>query len=165
MSLFALTAVSACLSTAPGPSDPPSRPSVRQAAPSVPDVPRAQAEAARVHVIRDNRGGQVLSALAERERLRRWGGPVEVRGYCASACTIFITLPNACLGRGAVVGFHAPSITGTDTIIPGTEGFLGAYYRNGILEKWRADWSRSTKITKIRAREYVELDPQTRLCD
>ncbi len=117
-----------------------------------------------VVVIRNNRGGNVLRAIKRRNELERWGGKVEVRGYCGSACTLFITLPNACLGPGAVVGFHAPRIPNTTYIPPGVDDIMAMYYRNGILARWNSTWKRSLEIQKISAREYVRLDPQTKLC-
>ena len=115
-------------------------------------------------VILNNRGGNVMEAIKYREKLARSGRPVEVRGYCRSACTIYITLPNACLGPGATVGFHAPRIPGTTIIPPIVDQLMAQYYRGGILRKWNSEWKYSLKIQKISARQYVRLDPQTRLC-
>lgn len=115
-------------------------------------------------VIGDNRGGNVMAAVQRRNQLERWGGPVEVRGYCGSACTLYITLPNACLGPRATVGFHAPRIPGTKIIPQGVDDIMASYYRNGIKRRWNAEWKHSLEIQKITAREYARLDPQTRLC-
>ena len=124
-------------------------------------VPQSRNE---VVVIRDNRGGNVMRAIKRRNELERWGGRVEVRGYCGSACTLFITLPNACRGPGAVVGFHAPRIPNTTYIPPGVDEIMALYYRNDILARWNETWKRSLEIKKITAKEYVRLDPQTKLC-
>jgi hypothetical protein len=35
---------------------------------------------------------------------------VRIMGYCASACTLFLTLPNVCIGRNVQFAFHAPYI-------------------------------------------------------
>ena len=115
-------------------------------------------------VIANNRGGNVMAAIQRRNQLQRWGGPVEVRGYCGSACTLFITLPNACLGPNATVGFHAPRLPGTTIIPTGVDDIMGAYYRGGIKARWDAEWKHSLDIQRITAAEYVRLDPQTRLC-
>lgn len=115
-------------------------------------------------VILNDRGGNVMEAIKHRNQLARSGRPVEVRGYCRSACTIYITLPNACLGPGATVGFHAPRIPGTTIIPPIVDELMAQYYRNGILRKWNSEWKHSLKMHKISARQYVKLDPQTRLC-
>lgn len=115
-------------------------------------------------VIVNNKGGNVMEAIKYRNKLARSGRPIEVRGYCRSACTIYITLPNACLGPNAIVGFHAPRIPGTTIIPPIVDELMAQYYRNGILRKWNSEWKRSLKMHKISARDYVKLDPQTRLC-
>ncbi len=115
-------------------------------------------------VIRNDDGGNVAGYIARRNQLERSGRRVEIRGYCASACTMLTTLPNACLGPKLVIAFHAPHFIGTN--IPATMmiGLMGNYYRNGVLAKWNSTWSKSLKMTKISAREYVRLDPQTRIC-
>lgn len=115
-------------------------------------------------VIMNNRGGNVLEAIKYRNQLARSGRPVEVRGYCRSACTVYITLPNACLGPKATVGFHAPRIPGTTIIPPIVDQLMAQHYRNGILRKWNSEWKYSLNMHKISARDYVRLDPQTRLC-
>ena len=132
---------------------------------ALPLAPPADARgAAEPIVIRNNKGGNVLQAINYREQLAASGRPVEIRGYCRSACTIYITLPNACLGPGATVGFHAPRIPGTKIIPPIVDQLMARYYRNGILRKWNSEWKHSLEMHKISARQYVKLDPQTRLC-
>ncbi|MFT4014926.1 MAG: hypothetical protein QM682_16365 [Paracoccus sp. (in: a-proteobacteria)] len=128
-------------------------------------APGAQAQGrGKPVVILNNKGGNVMEAVNYRNELQRSGHPVEVRGYCRSACTIYITLPNACLGPKATVGFHAPRIPGTSIIPPLVDEIMGNYYRGGIRQKWLGGWNRSLKMHRISAREYVRLDPQTRLC-
>lgn len=115
-------------------------------------------------VIMNNRGGNVMEAVQYRQKLAASGRRVEIAGYCRSACTIYITLPNACLSPKATVGFHAPRIPGTTIIPPIVDQIMASYYRNGILQKWNSEWKHSLKMHKISARQYVRLDPQTRLC-
>ncbi len=112
----------------------------------------------------NNPGGNVLEMVQYRNKLAASGRPVEVRGYCRSACTILITLPNACLGPNATVGFHAPRIPNTKIIPPIVDQIMARFYRNGILSKWNSEWKHNLKMTKISAKEYVRLDPETRLC-
>ncbi|WP_254368094.1 hypothetical protein [Paracoccus sp. Z118] len=115
-------------------------------------------------VLMNNKGGNVLQAISRREDLARSGRPVEVRGYCRSACTIYITLPNACLGPGATVGFHAPRIPGTTIVPPIVDQLMAQYYRGGILRKWQNEWRHSLEMSKISAAEYKRLDPEVRIC-
>ncbi|MGP9806074.1 hypothetical protein [Paracoccus sp. NSM] len=113
----------------------------------------------------NHRGGNVVQMLQTREDLGRSGREVRIRGYCRSACTMLITLPNACLGPHARVGFHAPRLPGTRIIPPHVDQIMGSTYRNGIRDRWFGGWNRSINMQVISARDYVRLDPQTRLCD
>lgn len=115
-------------------------------------------------VILNDKGGNVLQMAQRRQKLIASGRRVEIRGYCRSACTMLITMPNACLGPKATVGFHAPRIPGTTIIPPIVDQVMASYYRNGILKKWNNEWKHSLSMHKISARQYVKLDPQTRLC-
>lgn len=73
--------------------------------------------------IMNNSGGNVVEAIQRRKQLERYPGLIRIRGYCRSACTIYLTMKNACLGDRASVGFHAPRIPDT-TIIPPLVGDL-----------------------------------------
>lgn len=126
--------------------------------------PQQVAATAEPIVIHDNRGGNVVQMIARRNELEASGRPVRISGRCNSACTMLITLPNACLDPDASVGFHAPRLPGTEIIPPIVDQLMAMHYRGGILERWNAEWRHSLKIQSISAREYVRLDPQTRLC-
>lgn len=115
-------------------------------------------------IIKNDRGGQITDYVLRRQQLAASGRRVQIHGFCNSACTIFTTLPNACMVPGALIGFHQPHMTGTDVGLPMLTPLLGQYYRNGILKKWNSTWSRSTKLVRIRAEEYLRLDPQARIC-
>ena len=112
----------------------------------------------------NHRGGNVLRMVQVRERLARSGKTVRIRGYCRSACTILTTLPNACLGPHARIGFHAPRIPNTQIIPPLVDEIMGNFYRGGIRERWFGGWNRSMTMQVITARQYVRLDPQARIC-
>ena len=126
-----------------------------------PAQPRGKAEPI---IILNNKGGNVLEAVQYRNRLAASGRPVQVRGYCRSACTIYTTLPNACLGPNATIGFHAPRIPGTQIVPPIVDELMAQYYRGGILRKWQDEWRHSLSMNKISAAEYKRLDPQVRIC-
>ena len=128
-------------------------------------APAAHAQDGRYVDIWNDRGGNVLQMVQRRQELARTGKTVRIRGYCRSACTILTTLPNACLGPGARIGFHAPRIPNTTIIPPYVDQIMGNFYRGGIRERWFAGWNRSLEMQVISARDYVRLDPQTRICD
>ncbi|RJK98803.1 hypothetical protein D3P06_15400 [Paracoccus aestuarii] len=113
----------------------------------------------------DNRGGNVLEMVRTREQLAASGREVRIRGYCRSACTILTTMPNACLGPNARIGFHAPRIQGTQIIPPYVDQIMGNFYRNGIRDRWFGGWNRRMEMQVISAQDYVRLDPETRICD
>lgn len=115
-------------------------------------------------VITNDRGGNVLATIGRRNDLAASGRPVEIRGYCRSACTLFLSLPNACLGPGAEVGFHAPRLPGTTTIPALVPEIMAQYYRGEVRRRWVTDWSRRTEMTRMSAAEYRRLDPQMRVC-
>lgn len=113
----------------------------------------------------NNRGGNVLQMVQTRQELASSGRTVRIRGYCRSACTILTTMPNACLGPRARIGFHAPRIQGTQIIPPYVDQIMGNFYRGGIRDRWFGGWNRSMEMQVITARDYVRMDPQARICD
>lgn len=107
-------------------------------------------------------GGQLISAEADRARLLAWGGRVEVRGRCYSACVIFTTLPNACVGKGATIGFHASNVN----VGPIGNQQMAKYLRGAAKQRYLEEWQfvPHTDIHIISAQEYQALDPQIRIC-
>lgn len=116
-------------------------------------------------MIRDNGGGNVTGYILRRDELARSGRPVEFRGSCASACTLLMTIPNACVAPDARIGFHAPHFIASGKPAPIMNQLMARYYRAGVLETWNAVWSRSTQMQTISGRDYHRLDPQMKLCD
>lgn len=116
-----------------------------------------------VDIVND-KGGNVMRAIARRAELQRSGRQVRIMGYCRSACTIYLTLPNACLGGFASVGFHAPRLPGTNIIPPGVGELMGNFYRGKIRENWMREWQYSRAMRRLSAQEYRRLDPQIRMC-
>jgi hypothetical protein len=113
----------------------------------------------------NDRGGNVLEMVKTRQNLESSGKEIRIRGYCRSACTMLTTIPRACLGPNATIGFHAPRIQGTQIIPPYVDQIMGNYYRNGIRDRWFSGWNKSLDMQVISAQEYVRLDPQARICD
>lgn len=122
-------------------------------------------ETADAVTIRNNGGGNTQAFAAERARLERSGKPVRIEGYCASACTIFYSLPNACLAKGSSLHFHGSSspLGIGDAIANAT---LARYYRAGILAGFLGGWNELTKpMHKVGAAHVVKLDPEAKLCE
>ncbi len=61
-------------------------------------------------IIRNDPGGRVDLRQAALQRIKTAGDRVEIRGgYCNSACTMYLGLPNMCISASTVFGFHGPS--------------------------------------------------------
>lgn len=58
-------------------------------------------------LVMDDPEGPILRRLAMVERMERDGTPVAVLGACASACTLYATLPSACTRPEALWMYHA----------------------------------------------------------
>ncbi len=115
------------------------------------------------HIIENNRGGFINEAIAERERLAAWGGAVEIRGVCNSACVIFATLPNACLSPDLQLGFHRSS-SPIGSFVGNAQ--LSRFFRGDVKRMFDTVWSQlpQGQSATISAQEFVRLDPQARIC-
>lgn len=60
--------------------------------------------------IGNDRGGLVIQYALKVARAKKRGKRVELRGRCASACTLHLSLPQEqlCIGKNAFFVFHAP---------------------------------------------------------
>ncbi|MEZ5779567.1 MAG: hypothetical protein R3E44_14525 [Paracoccaceae bacterium] len=79
-----------------------------------PVSPAIRAEAATVEttrtIITNDTGGSVAERVRTIRKMRHEGQGVAIpRGRCLSACTLYLGLPNTCVGRRARFGFHGPS--------------------------------------------------------
>lgn len=124
----------------------------------------AAAQQRQIINIDNDKGGNVMEAIQRRNALQASGKRVQIRGYCRSACTIYLTLPNACLGPNASVGFHAPRIPGTSIIPPIVGDLMGQFYRGEVRRKWYTEWQYSLKMHKMSSAQYKKLDPQIEIC-
>lgn len=127
-------------------------------------LPQGPASAREVIDIVNNSGGNVLQTIKRRNQLQASGKLVRIRGYCRSACTLYLTMPNACIGPGATIGFHAPRVPGTRIIPPVVGDLMGQFYRGEIRRRWYAEWQYSLKMHKLSAAQYKKLDPQIKYC-
>lgn len=106
-------------------------------------------------------GGDVGGHLEYREMLERDGNPVVIDGVCDSACTVFYSLPNACLTSNAQMGFH--KVTGFATSI--WERAIEQHYRSGVLTEYRAVWRfRESVLPRLSRDEMLALDSLTKFC-
>lgn len=74
---------------------------------SLPTVVAAQS----VIRVSNDPGGSLTARLAQIRELRQTGRRVEIRnGYCHSACTLYLGLPNTCVSPNVTLGFHGPQV-------------------------------------------------------
>jgi hypothetical protein len=125
-------------------------------------VDRRETPGGETYVIKNDRGGQIISAEVDRAVFARWGGPIRIEGYCNSACAIFTTLPNVCLAENARIGFHSANINVGEIGNPQ----IAKYLRNGVLTKFIEEYQfvPHDDLRQLTATEYVRLDPETKLC-
>lgn len=60
-------------------------------------------------VVRNDPGGKLSERVEQLNRIRLNGTQVRIEsGYCNSACTMYLGLPNTCISRNVTFGFHGP---------------------------------------------------------
>lgn len=62
---------------------------------------------ANAKTIHNDPGGFVIDYAKEANRLAKTGEKVIIDGKCYSACTLFLSLPNACVTLRSRLGFHS----------------------------------------------------------
>ncbi len=120
-------------------------------------------------VIRNNGGGDITQFRERRARLARVDGEVRIEAKCLSACTIFTTLPNACVMPNAKIGFHGASPkSGIPSIDYVMDMRMGEYYRGDVRKRYESKWrflAGGDEFHVISGTRLAELDPKIRLCD
>ncbi len=124
---------------------------------TTPEVSRSGDDGRTCRVFNDT-GGNPFEYADFRSELDRSCDVVEL-GECNSACTMLMTLPNACLIPRKRFGFHSSNLGGL------FNDELRKYYRAGVLEEFNSNWSNSGTIQRITSEEAVALDPQLKLCE
>jgi len=84
-----------------------------------------------------SRGGRTTDFAADVQKYRQSGELFRIMGRCQSACTMFLSLPNACVEPSARLLFHAAKTPrGTSDMINSYNGKLRAYLTaNGVMER------------------------------
>lgn len=112
-------------------------------------------------LITEGGGGDVGGHLDYRAKLERDGGRVVIDGGCYSACTVFYSLPKACLTYRAMLGFHAAAGAATNV----WENAMARHYRAGVLAAYNAVWRhRESLLPLLNRNEMRDLDPETEFC-
>lgn len=115
--------------------------------------------------IRNDGGGNVSDYIRKRERLAKLDS-VRIEGKCLSACTIYTTLPNACVAPDAEIGFH-----GTLPRVPFAQRALdmrlGNFYRGEVKRRYDREWRHlrgKNQFHIVTGQELKRLDPKIKLC-
>lgn len=104
-------------------------------------------------IVRNDLGGSVQERLMMIAQLRDAGRRVEIRGQCASACTMYLGLPNACVSRAAQLGFHGPQSQYYGISLPPDQfeywsRVMASNYPSGIA-RWFMSQARDTTMGLI----------------
>ncbi|NEX45325.1 hypothetical protein [Pseudotabrizicola algicola] len=129
----------------------------------------ATAQATSVAVIQNDLGGNMEARLQTIARMRASGTRVEIRGTCASACTMYLGLPNTCVSRGSRLGFHGPQSQYYGISLPPEEfeywSRVMADHYPGAIRSWFLSEARYTTmdIITLSGAEVIRLG--ARPCD
>lgn len=108
-------------------------------------------------VVHSDKGGYISERAKEIAALRLSGEPVQIRGTCFSACTMYLSLDNVCVWPEAVLGFHGPSAKRAlgQEEFDDVSHFIATHYPTS-LQKWFMDTARhSQEIVKITGSEAI----------
>ena len=115
----------------------------------LPDPVQAQP----VKIVRNDSGGSIESRLREIAQLEVSGTRVEIRGQCASACTMFLGLPDACVARTSRLGFHGPQSQYYGIALPPAQfeywSRVMADHYPGLIRSWFLKEARQTTMGLI----------------
>lgn len=133
-----------------------------------PAVP-VQAQATSVAVIRNDLGGSMEGRLQTIAQFRSTGTRVEIRGQCASACTMYLGLPNACVARSSRLGFHGPQSQYYGISLPPDEfeywSRVMADHYPGPIRNWFLSVARHTTMEVITLSGAEVIRMGARACD
>lgn len=113
-------------------------------------------------IIRNDRGGFVRSRLISLRELRANGRNVEIRGnVCFSACTLYLGLPQTCISKDTMFGFHGPSMMGipiNSTDFENVTRIISSQYPQP-LQDWymREGRNRINGMFRVRGAELVKM--------
>ena len=127
----------------------------------------ASATAVQLHpvlYVQNDPGGSLSDRVAEIERIRSTGTHVEITvGFCNSACTMYLGLPNTCVAPSVSFGFHGPmsqfyGIPLSQKEFDHWSHVMASYYPEP-LRSWFLQEARFTTIgiEKISGRSLIEM--------
>jgi hypothetical protein len=88
-------------------------------------------------IIQGDGGGTVSLYIKRWNEIEASGREVKILGHCVSACTIFISLSNVCLGPKAVMKFHSADGIMGSVVNQRIAGFYPPLMREKFLAEWQ----------------------------
>lgn len=86
--------------------------------------------------------------------IENWNEEIRVTGFCASACTFYIGMPNACTTKKARWLFHGPK-GGTPEELETWVGIMAGLYPEPIRTSFLTDWQ--FREVTIRGAELIRV--------
>lgn len=121
-----------------------------------------------IKVITKDGGGNVNTYRQRRAEYARKYREVQVLGKCNSACVMFLTLPNACIGPKAVIGIHGTQPkTGIGAVDYWLDMRVGQYFRGEMRRRFETTWRHrggAGNFYFFTSKQIRRLDPQIPLC-
>lgn len=114
-------------------------------------------------VIENDLGGSLNRYAREFKAYQKSGERVEIAGRCASACTIYIALPNACIHPEAKLGFHTATAFGLAPSEAGNK-WVAQFYPAKLKAKFMGEYSKSLGFTWLRGHEVLAMNPRAKAC-
>ena len=117
-----------------------------------------------VLVVQNDPGGRLSDRVAQIQQIRASGTQVRITGgYCNSACTMYLGLPNTCISKRVSFGFHGPMSQFYGMALPRDQfeywsGVMAAHYPSSI-RGWFMNEARHTLVglKTVSGRELVRL--------
>jgi hypothetical protein len=98
------------------------------------------ASAASAKTVFWDRGGLILAREAEINKIIARGDAVKIVGLCLSSCTMYLSMPNVCVSRGAVLMFHGPYVP--NKVLPADQYIFAVNWMAEFYPPPIADWFR-----------------------
>lgn len=122
------------------------------------------AQPKRAITVRNDPGGSLSARVAQINQIRASGTQVRITGgYCNSACTMYLGLPQTCVSRNASFGFHGPMSQFFGVPLPPDQfeywSQLMASYYPTPLRRWYLNKARytTTGIEKVPGKTLIQM--------
>lgn len=108
------------------------------------------------HVVLQDPGGNVIDRLAQMHTMREEGVGVRIEGICASACTLYLDLPEVCVSPGALLGFHGAQ-SDVGGLAEAVNLAMAESYPGELRERFKAVYARQADMEWLTGRQVHEL--------